>query len=1487
MAAQGPIEPASRRRARGRAPALALTLIAAGTSVPLVVGVASAQPPMSPSEIPPSLRDWIPWVLDGNDTYGCTFVDGEPECVWPGLLSLDLDGTGGRFSMAVVADREVLVELPGDQRHFPQAARLDGAPGVVVEREQDGTSYPFLRVAAGTHRIDGELRWSEMPELLRLPPDVARVALTLDGTAVRVPRRDEEGRLWLGARDSTEDPEGRLDLEVFRRVDDGVPQRVTTHVALRASGAAREVNLGRVLLDGTLPVEVRADLAVRLTPEGELIVQVHAGAFTIAIEALRQSPADSYSPPEIAEPWPGDETWVWAADEELRQVELSGAPAIDPARTNLPEEWRSLPAYLMSADRTLAFAVTRRGEPAPPPNSLTISRELWLDLAGDGYTVRDHVSGSMHRDFRLDLEDGQLGRVSLDGQDQLITSHDQAAGVELRSGAVELNAEWQLEGEVTNLPAVAWSEDVQELSATLHLPPGWSLLAVTGVDEAPGSWLEQWDLWGIFFVLILSLAIARLVGIQYGLLSLVTLTLCYQEAGAPLFSWVLLVVLGALVSVLKSWPQSIARWLFWTTAVVMLLIAVPFAVEGLRAGLFPVTAVHGRSDNWSRGFASMEDAAAFADMEETGGRDEPMMAPQAPGMPAPTSATLEEDDDMEGGMGRPAQDRRARLGAYAERESAEQVYREGWLGGDIDSRDSVHWSDPNDVVQTGPGMPDWRFSSYRLQWNGPVAKGEQLGLLMLSPVVNSVLAFVRVILLGLLIWAVLFVRRRGRDDRPKDNVRKVAVAAMLSTSLASFGAVGGVQAQAADPGDQRLEELRSRLTRPPDCSPCAVAADMLVSVQGDRVVLEADVHAAVQTAYRIPGPAQSWVPQRVMVDGRESDGLALLGAGFLYLRLEEGQHRVRMEGPIPGRDMLTLAFGEAPRGIRVTAEGWDVEGVRADGTTTGSIQLRRQLEPEDGATREEQALPTWLVVRRRLDIGVRWRMHTTVERVTPVGSPVVVRIPLLEGESVTESEVLVEGRELVVTLGRDDSSQSWMSVLEPRDDLILHAAEGVRFSEQWTLACSPIWRCDAEGIAPLSHLNESSILEPKYRPFPGEELSLAFSRPAPAEGQSTTIDSAKLLLSPGSRMVRAELDVSIRTSQGGVQTLTLPEGAEVQSLTIDGAARPVQQQNRELRVTMHPGTQRIRLVWQQTGGIETTYRAPAVALGGQAVNARVQIQLSEERWIIWTGGPLWGTSVLFWPYLLLVLLVAIVLARTRRTPLGFFEWALLGVGLTQIPAWAALIVVGWFFAMEARRRKPDLSPLPFDARQLALVGLTLVAVGCLYAAVHSGLLFQPDMQVESPEGSNFLLTWYLDRIDGTLPQPYVISLPLWVWRVMMLLWALWLAWRVIHWARWSWRCFGEGGFFKNPASGNKPTPAPAGAVAGPGGVATSPVVQTASKADGPVATTSNTAAIATDGAQEGTAGKDGASETADGGKPAASDRPQQPDSEKQKPDSET
>jgi hypothetical protein len=261
----------------------------------------------------------------------------------------------------------------------------------------------------------------------------------------------------------------------------------------------------------------------------------------------------------------------------------------------------------------------------------------------------------------------------------------------------------------------------------------------------------------------------------------------------------------------------------------------------------------------------------------------------------------------------------------------------------------------------------------------------------------------------------------------------------------------------------------------------------------------------------------------------------------------------------------------------------------------------------------------------------------------------------------------------------------------------------------------------------------------------------------------------------------------------------LPEGAELLSVTINGALQPIRQEKETVSLPLVPGEQRIALTFREPLGLSTFYRSPALDLGVPSVNADLRIETPHDQWILLAGGggARVGPAVLFWSLLLVLLLVAVGLSQTGWSPLRWWSWVLLAAGLTQVPVIAAAVPVAWLLLLEWRHRTPEATRWPFNFRQIGLVLMTAGALAVLFASIHQGLLGLPDMQVEGNGSSQGLLRWFADRSPAQLPQPWVVSVPLLAYRVVMLAWALWVAWSLLGWLKWGWATFTSGGAWKS------------------------------------------------------------------------------------------
>jgi hypothetical protein len=298
------------------------------------------------------------------------------------------------------------------------------------------------------------------------------------------------------------------------------------------------------------------------------------------------------------------------------------------------------------------------------------------------------------------------------------------------------------------------------------------------------------------------------------------------------------------------------------------------------------------------------------------------------------------------------------------------------------------------------------------------------------------------------------------------------------------------------------------------------------------------------------------------------------------------------------------------------------------------------------------------------------------------------------------------------------------------------------------------------------------------------------SRPEPVAGRTITLDSARLALTPGQRLSRVALILGLRSRKGGHHQLELPEQANLQAVTVNGSNLPIRQDGRLVTVPLEPGAQTVGAEWLQLNESMNLIRGPVVNVGAAAVNAAVTFRMPDQRWILFAGGPQLGPAVLFWSYVIVVIIAATGLGKTDVTPLRPHQWMLLGLGLTQVPAGIAILIVGWLLALGFRCRKEQPhTPVAFNLIQVLLVIITLAALAGLYSAIERGLLGIPDMQIAGNHSTRMELNWTQDRIDGTLPRPWVVSAPLWAYRLLMLSWSIWLAFSLVSWLRWGWGCF--------------------------------------------------------------------------------------------------
>ncbi len=1370
-------------------PRLPSALVLLLTALAWFPGPGRAAPPASEpqtKDIPEALRPWEGWATWNDETRGSPTPYDDPKQplpFWPSRLGLRADRAGGRFDLDVTTFHETWVPLPGGADVWPMEVTADGGALPVVAHG----GGPAVRLSAGMHRLEGVFRWGEPPRGLPVPREIGLLALVVDGQPVAAPTWDAQGFLWLRRAGAAEPADKDfLSTRVYAALEDGIPLWLRVEIELTVSGKSREEDLGAVLPEGWKLAAVESALPVAVDPAGRMRAQVRAGKWTVRADAFRTDDARELRFAPDAKPAAADLLVAFRSRPDFRTVEITGAPAIDVSQTTFPERWRELPVFRWEpASGPLRIEERMRGMGQGKPAGLSIARTLWLDENGRGLTFRDGISGAMQRVWRLDAAPGtDLGSVRSAGQGQLITRNPQTAapGVEVRTRAVNLEATGRM-ARAPELSAVGWQADAETLNVTLNLPPGWRLFALFGSDWVRGDWLTAWTLLDLFLLLIFTLAVGRLWGWAAGALAFCAFALAYHEPGAPRYAWLALLAALALARVV---PAGAGRRLVtvgkWLCLVVFVLVLVPFVTRQVQQAIYP-------------------------QLERVGSSGEFQAAPGPTGYVtpnAPAAAPGEPDGDADSaadrtGRGMPLPSSRAYPSKAAGKENL--------------------LFDAKAKIQTGPGVPEWSWRTVSFGWNGPVQAGQRVRPVLVSSAVERVLTVLRVLLVLALAAVLLDARRWGGWLRR--TAAGPRTAGTLAAVLLTLG--GAVPARAQFPEKALLDALRQRLLETPDAYPNAADLPAVtLTLTGRRLVLEAEVHAAIQTAVPLPGRLPAWSPVAVTVDDKPEAALRRAD-GYLWIALPPGVHRVRVEGMLPEVTEWEWTYQLKPRRVRIEAPGWTFNGVRPDGVPEAQVFFTRQEKAAAAtggttASYDRNEFQALFNVDRQLELGLVWQVRTTVQRLTPAGKAAALRLPLLPGENVLSADAAARDGFIEVRLGAQELTFTWESTLTPTERLELATRAGDPWVERWQLVASPVWNVVLAGLPPVFEPGNAGLV-PVWQPWPGEGVELAVSRPESVAGATVTVSRARHEVALGRRQRVSKLTLALRASQGEDFPVTLPADAEVTSLTHNDKPMPVRMDGARLVVPLRPGEQAVTLAWKINAPLGLRTQVEDVRLPVESANASTVLTLPGDRWTLGVFGPQRGPAVRFWGILVCSLLAAVALGRLGRSPLGTGAWMLLALGLTQVFLPAALAVVAWLFLLQWRGEAgfARLTPTGHNGFQALLLGLTLAALVTLVAVVAEGLLGDPEMFILGNGSSRTALRWFQARCEaGPLPRPGAVTVSVWWYRLLMLAWALWLAASLLRWLRRGWENFNRGGAFRRPVRAVRqppPLPVPPGGAA--------------------------------------------------------------------------
>jgi hypothetical protein len=1382
------------------------------------VRVVHAQHPAPPiSGVPEQLAPWIDWVRLKHPEWGCARVRDNFECSWPGSVHFHLSPTGASFRLTVSLMTKQSIPLPYDDTLHPRDIKvqsIDGSSAVDGTLKLDGGQL-ILELPAGNFIVSGAFAWNEIPQEIPLPSSYGM--LSVSGVGEALTQRNERGFSLVEAETrSNQNP--TLGITVARRVIDGSPLTVMTRLDLRASGQARSVRLGRITPAKMIPISISSPLPYQLQPDGTLSVQLVPGEHVLSVTAIQPQPVDAidFASPELPE-WPQEETIVWQPAPELRSVEVSGLSPLSAELSQLPPDFQGGATYVAQRGAMLNLKEISRGEQSVPPDQISLRRTLWIDIDGGGFTVQDAFSGTLRSSRRLNaLQETAVGRATISGAQALIAPDPakQLAGIEIRQSSLDLAAVSRL-GASRSISAIGWDTPVNSVNMQLMLPPSWKLVDVRGVSDVTDSWVGSWTLLDVFITMMIVLGAYQLFGTHVAALLGVSLCLNQGEFLAPkiLFVHIMLISAWLAFSRRDSTVRSIAKTLLAVTFIAWSLQSLAFLKLQVTQLLFPQLQAGTRYRTILQQLILELDrsflfwpylmfllacgllAVSFSRKGSTlwkktlrGGLCAMLFVPVAiftgailsgSSMFVGTSPSYSKGYAPARPLGGRARDSFDVATSY-DRSDAQAVgaVAESLMSKEEHSNTAFSYEDK--VLLSGPALPNWSWRSHQMLFSGPATPDTRIFLVLLSPVWTGVLSAVRSILVVWLFW-VLFQRLGYAVRRFGPGLARAVVLMALCGGTSH-------QARAEFPTDALLGELEQHLSREYcQSNDCSQILEAHLSADRSSFQLSLKVSSKGISAVSLPGPLSVIEPTEVKINGSATAALRRTGDDYLQVRTPKGASTVEITGRLREGGAFVLQLPQLPLVMSIKSDAWFIEGLGANQIPAPSIRFIDKEADKSAAhsapsvTRIE--LPSWMVQTKRVMISDQIVVRTDLVRLGSTTSAYPFSVRLLPGERVTTAAISVQDGVASGLFPAGTDSLSFSSTLPYTAELTLRAAEKERVSEVWEVRCAPIVHCQHSGLSPSSsNTHGENVL--RWQPFPGEGVKVQVQPLSGIAGDLITIDSVDHRVEWGYGLIEGTVSMNLRATQQRNLGMTLPEGAAVKSVLLDGEPTRTQLDHGRLILLLNPGTHSTQVTYSLNTAISLAQRVPKILVDTPTHNVSVLVAPGTERWLIWTDRSTWGPAVVFWSKLVFVVLLCLGLTYFGLLPVSNLGAIFLGAGLATLPLVVIALPLTWLGLV---RILPEWAGIQRLApRWLINTGfclLSLIALAIFYQIVQIGLVLQPPMLIAGNLSTSALLRWFVDHASEQLPDPWILSLPMWCWRVFALVWATWLAIAVIGWIR--------------------------------------------------------------------------------------------------------
>lgn len=650
---------------------------------------------------------------------------------------------------------------------------------------------------------------------------------------------------------------------------------------------------------------------------------------------------------------------------------------------------------------------------------------------------------------------------------------------------------------------------------------------------------------------------------------------------------------------------------------------------------------------------------------------------------------------------------------------------------------------------------------------------------------------------------------------------------------------------------EAIEEfIKKNYLKNPECSTFNTCSKInkvqLKDVGGNKIEVTYEIVARAATFVELPVLSGA-----TMKSLSYTDGGALFSRRFgdkIVVKVKPGVNIIKTSNVVlPLVSSISLISSTEIGHIDWEMSGWESteESQRLSAKVFNKVTAKLKEEAQDKGLEQEKQIEfdgaVFVEVERLIKINsnnITGKLF--VKRSGRQELPYEVKVGISNREKVISSGTKSEQGIVTISFAPGETHKVIDTLWEGLDGFELKygqkANENEIIQENWIIESHPRLQVSFNGLEPLNDAYLSNILPVEegfsraiFLPFSGDNLLVKVLSPKAKGGFFAAYDSVFITTELGEEKLIHKAQVNVRSSTAGIVTWRLEDGVQLSTVSSQpSGAVQSQFNNGLLQLDVPVGESVLNLVFEQKReGFKV--KAPLIVFDAPVANLSWNVLANKSEWVVWVASNGLGPAVLVWGLLFVVVLLSFVFKRFFQAP--FFPstigWVGLLAPLVTLSAFAVSVIVLFIVALEFKFRKfskelPEkLEKIKYwNLYQFLLLGLAFASFNYFLSGVYQGLLGTPDMMVRSFDLSKGIFYFFMDKANKEFLDAYVVSIPLWWWRILILIWALWISKVLVGrmGGIWGLLCFGGlwhraagktdklDDFFENGHSGDKAVP---------------------------------------------------------------------------------